>query len=293
MDLGHTLLLEPLDGIIPSLTTAPRLRKLRMSISSSPAILVPWSNLTDLTLHECTSPDHALDVLARCAGLMRVSVRTVGWSIPPQARQHNLALNCLRTLSFALCEDAEHFTPFFSNISAPALQGLCLAFGGMEMRINEQWTGDHFTAFQLQAPHITSLELQYAELISDEFIAVIRHAPALTHLKLFRCPGFDEDVIDALRYEDGATPSVPSLHHLVLEGMEHDVADDILADMIASRWWTDTKLASRLVPPAVARWTHVELWYDLSGHFLLNDMPSDILITSTRQDPDRDPFLYG
>ncbi|KAJ6466413.1 hypothetical protein C8R45DRAFT_1021634 [Mycena sanguinolenta] len=284
LDLGRTPFLEPLGGVIPSLTAAPRLRLLRMSSSSSLPIpiLVPWANLTDLTLH-CTSPDLALDILALCASIERVFVRTTGWSVLPQARQHNLALHCLRALYFALCEDAEHFTPFFSNISAPALQELCLKFGGIEMTTSEQWAGGYFTAFQLQAPNITSLELQYAELISDEFIAVIRHAPTLTHLKLFRCPGFDETAINALRYDDGVTPLVPHLHDLVLESMEHYLPDNILASMIATRWWTDAALASRSVPPAVARWTHVVLWYDLSGHCLLNDIPSDILKTSTRE----------
>ncbi|KAF7346024.1 F-box domain-containing protein [Mycena sanguinolenta] len=270
IDLGRTSFIEPLDGVIPSCTTAPRLRKLGMSISSSLPILVPWANLTDLTLHD----------------LLKVSVRTVGWPVLPQARQHNLALNYLRTLSFALCEDAEHFAPFFSNLSAPALQELCLNFGGMCTL--ERWVEAHFTVFQLQAPNITSLDFQYAELVSDELIAAIRHAPALTHLKLFRCPGFDEGVIDALRYEDGVTPLVPHLHYLVLESMEHYLLDNILASMIATRWWTDATLASRSVPPAVARWTHVELWYDLSGHFLLDEMPSDILKTSTREYVDGD-----
>ncbi|KAF7357674.1 hypothetical protein MSAN_01364000 [Mycena sanguinolenta] len=148
------------------------------------------------------------------------------------------------------------------------------------MRTNEQWMEAHFTAFQLHAPNITQLELQYADLASDEFAAAIRHAPSLTHLKLFQCPGFDDSVINALHYKDGTTPLVPRLHSLVLEDMDQDVTDDILANMIASRWWTDAALASRAVPPQVARWTCVVLWYDLSGHLLLQDMPSDILITS-------------
>ncbi|KAJ6466473.1 hypothetical protein C8R45DRAFT_1021858, partial [Mycena sanguinolenta] len=279
LDLRRTSFLEPSGGIVPSFITAPRLRKLSMSIYSSPPVLVPWATLTGLTLRHCESPDLALDTLALCVGLVRASVRTVGWFMPPRARHHDLSLDCLRALYFALCEDAEHFTPFFSNISAPVLQELSLNFGGMFT--SEQWMEAHFTAFQLHAPNITRLELQYADLTSDELTAAIRHAPSLTHLKLFRCPGFDDSVMSALRYKDGMTPLVPRLHHLVLEGMEHDVTDDILAGMIASRWSTDATLASRSVQPAVARWTHVELWYDLSGHFLLKDIPSDILMTST------------
>ncbi|KAJ6466456.1 hypothetical protein C8R45DRAFT_1173125 [Mycena sanguinolenta] len=286
LDLGDTEFLEPLDGVFPSFTTAPRLRKLSMSIySSSPPILVPWRDLTDLNLLTCSSPDLALDALAPCANLVRLFVFTLGWTVLPQARQYNLAFTRLHTLSFTAFTRPSFavvpFTPFFNSLSAPALQELFLAFGGMR----ERWTETHFTAFQLRAPNITRLNLWDTALASDEFRTVLLHASSLTHLKLFKCPGFDDAAITALRYVNGVTPLVPRLHNLVLEGMVHRVTDDILAGMIASRWWTDA--ASR----SVARWTHVELWHDLSGHLLLKDIPSDILMTSTRGHPETDPFV--
>ncbi|KAJ6466432.1 hypothetical protein C8R45DRAFT_488915 [Mycena sanguinolenta] len=235
LDVGDTVFLEPLGGVSPSFTTAPRLRKLSMSIHSSPPILVPWSQLTDLTLHTCSSPDLALDALAPCANLVRLSVWTLGWTVLPQARQHNLALTRLRTLSFTSFTRPTlavvPFTPFFNDLSAPALQELCLAFGGMP----ERWTETHFTAFQLRAPNITRLDLWDSALASDGFRTVLLHASSLTHLKLFKCPGFDDAAITALRYTDGITPLVPRLRNLILEAMGHRVTDDILADMIASR----------------------------------------------------------
>ncbi|KAJ7242831.1 hypothetical protein B0H12DRAFT_1325908 [Mycena haematopus] len=281
LDLGNIPFAEPLDDIIPSFTNVPRLRKLSMSINSSLPILVPWANLAELTLHNCDSPDIALNVLALCANLMRVSVCTVGWRALPHI-QDTLALSHLHTLSLALIGDEEDFMPFFSNLSVPALRELCLGFG--EMTTSEHWTETHFTTFQLQAPNITRLELQYAGLTSGQFRAAIRHAPSLTHLKLYRCPGFDDTVINALRYEDGVTPLVPHLRNFVLRGPVYwyDITDDILAGMIATRWWTDAELASRSVPPAVARWTRVEVWHDLTRHVLLGGIPSDVLRTSTR-----------
>ncbi|KAF7346017.1 F-box domain-containing protein [Mycena sanguinolenta] len=285
LDLEDRDFIEPLGGVIPSFTTAPRLRKLRMGIYSSlpTPILVPWSNLTDLTLHHCPTPDLALDVLAPCTGLAMIIVRTSGWLESVLPRSDTLVLAHLDALTFVLFGDAKHFTPFFGSLSTPALQRVCVDFA--EMRTTEHWTEARFTAFQLRAPNITWLELLYADLTSDDFAAAILHAPSLTHLKLFRCSCFDDTAITALRYEDGVAPLAPRLNCLVLEGMLHDVSDDILASMIASRWWTDTAFASRSDPPVVARWTHVELWYDLSEHFLLKDIPSDILITSTRSYP--------
>ncbi|KAJ7242829.1 hypothetical protein B0H12DRAFT_1236578 [Mycena haematopus] len=131
LDLGNIPFAEPLTDIVPSFTNVPRLRKLSMSINSSLPILVPWAKLTELNLHNCDSPDIALDVLAPCASLVTASVRTTGWPVPPQPKQNTLALNHLHTLSLALVGDAKHFTPFFGNISAPALRELHLRFGGM------------------------------------------------------------------------------------------------------------------------------------------------------------------
>ncbi|KAF7346015.1 hypothetical protein MSAN_01827400 [Mycena sanguinolenta] len=290
LDLGDRDFFEPLGGVIPTFTSAPRLRKLKMCIFSSPPILVPWANLTDLTLRYCSSPDVALDVLAPCLGLTRLSVRTLGWPVPPRARQDTLTLTHLHTLSFALFGTAKNFAPFFGNLSAPALQELWLNFGGMQGW--ENWTETTFTTFQLQAPNITRLDLEYADLTSDEFRAVLLHAPSLTHLKLFRCSCFDDATMTALRYKEGIATLVPRLHNLVLEGMVHRVSDDILAEMIASRWWTNAALASDSPPPAAACWTRVELWYDLSEHSFLKDIPSDILMTSTRSHSGRDHFLF-
>jgi hypothetical protein len=43
---------------------------------------------------------------------------------------------------------------------------------------------------------------------------------------------------------------------------------DIMARMLTSRWWTDAKLASNPVPPAVARWTLVRLDGHLESRFV-------------------------
>ncbi|KAJ7837712.1 Spo11/DNA topoisomerase VI subunit A [Mycena leptocephala] len=91
----------------------------------------------------------------------------------------------------------------------------------------------------------------------------------------------DLNIIDASSPDtDGVQPLCPRLHHLVLEEIIDIDSEDVLARMIASRWWTDTELAAHSAPPAVARWTLVKTDYDFSQHCLdiLKDLPSDVLI---------------
>jgi hypothetical protein len=105
--------------------------------------------------------------------------------------------------------------------------------------------------------------------MSHELITTIRCVPLPTHLQITRCYSFDDVLIGALHYIEGVTPLAPHLHNLVLEDPNGRLfTQDILVDMITSRWWTDTELASRLVPPAVARWTVMQLRGDFSESFV-------------------------
>ncbi|KAF7357460.1 hypothetical protein MSAN_01342100 [Mycena sanguinolenta] len=275
-----------------SFTTVPRLRKLIINLIDFPAApqpLVPWVQLTDLTI---SNRDHDVifGILAQCANLIAASVTTGGRQLP-QVRRDIVILSQLHTLSLLFeCRYsvARHITPFFDNLSTPVLRSLCVKFDD-----RAQWTQAHFTAFQLRAQcNITQLEFARTNwyiardplLTSDDLGAIIRYAPSLTHLKLTGCGNaFDDAFIRTLyaNYKDGVAPLVPHLHNLVLGSRSRTFSDDILAGMIASRWWTDTQL----VPPTVARWTHVKL--DIGRNYwstqfvdILKDIPSDVLVLS-------------
>ncbi|KAJ7210683.1 hypothetical protein B0H12DRAFT_1329989 [Mycena haematopus] len=238
---------ENIEPTFPSFTIVSRLRKLTISIfSDALPIIMPWAQLTDLTLF-CDSPDITLDILAQCANLVRVSARTTGWPVSPDAGRDIVALDRVRTLSLPFYGWAGPFPPFFDYLSVPLLEDLRLNFS--DMMEHKEWSEAHFTAFQLRAPNITRLELSYLYLTLDALRAAISHAPSLTHLELNYCHQcFDDALIDALTYKNRTGTLAPRLHHLVLENMECDniFTEDILGKMIASRWWSDTELASHL-----------------------------------------------
>ncbi|KAF7357526.1 hypothetical protein MSAN_01348900 [Mycena sanguinolenta] len=255
-------------------TNVPRLRKLGLFNPDFPTeIDLPWTQLTDLTLHS-RMLDATFEVLAQCPNLISASLNVLGWSALPDVGPNIPVLfNQLRSLHLFFSVE---LAPF-DYLSTPALQELHLdSFG-------TRWTEAHLTAFQLRAPDITSLEFSDSfSLTSDNLVAAIRNSPSLMHLKLRvskYC--FTDDFIRALCYEDGLTPLAPCLRHLAVESKK-SFSEDVLAGMIASRWWTDTELASFVAPPAVARWTRVELTIQphLSQHFVdvLKDIPSDVLV---------------
>ncbi|KAJ7267703.1 hypothetical protein B0H12DRAFT_120967 [Mycena haematopus] len=265
---------------LPSFTTIPQLRALSIHLSSNALpILVPWAQLIDLTL-DTDFVTIALDVLGQCTNLITANVSTAGWSVLPEAGQDIVPLNHLHFLTLDFFGLAGHVTPFLERLSTPVLDNLCLDFEMIAIG-NEVWTQTSFTTFQLRAPNITHLEFRYSCLTSDDLRTAIRHAPSLTHLKLNNCPAcFDDALIDALCYKAGVTPLVPHLHYLRLEDIGDNFTKDTLVGMIASRWWTDAELASRWIPPAVARWTRIQLWGDFAQHVIdiVKNMSSDIPI---------------
>ncbi|KAJ6451582.1 hypothetical protein C8R45DRAFT_1041721 [Mycena sanguinolenta] len=255
-----------------SITAVPRLRKFNI-YSFSPELqlrnLIPWGQLTDLDIHSRDS--HVVfDILSQCSNLLTANVFTSGWY-----QEDVLVFGQLHTLTFTLSAPSETppITQFFEHLSTPLLRKLRVKLG------HGHWTQAHFTAFQLRAPNITHLEFnQLPSVTSDDLGAAIRHAPSLTHLTLDRCDNcFDDAFIRTLHYVDGVEPRAPRLHSLVVHGRAW--SEDILAGMIASRWWTDAELVS--VSPVVARWTRVELKFPggLSPRSadILKDIPSDVL----------------
>ncbi|KAF7357617.1 hypothetical protein MSAN_01358100 [Mycena sanguinolenta] len=250
----------------PLIFTVPRLRKFSAGTIRETQILVPWSQLTELTF-DCGSSDVILEVLSQYR--QDISVR--------------FSHSCSLELSFRA-----DFASIFDHLSTPVLQELLLELGE-----GTHWTQAHLTAFQLRAPNITQLEIALTgcwSFISDNLVAAVHNSPSLTHLKLIFCDDcfndcFDDAFIRALHYEDGVTPLVPRLHHLSAWNAwngEVNFTGEILAGMIASRWWSDAELASYGAPPAVARWTYVEFdmgFHEWGPHFadILKDIPSDVL----------------
>ncbi|KAF7330854.1 F-box domain-containing protein [Mycena venus] len=261
LDLGEIEQDIPIsDPTTLSFHTAPRLRKLRMTLDSgSLQVFVPWAQLTDLTLH-CHPPDIVFDILAQCINIVNASFVTSGWFEVPHGNPDILALPHLHALSLKLYGRSGRFIPFLDRLSAPALKKLSLDFGET-FTDDSEWIQANFTAFQLRSPDITQLNMSYSTLTSDDLRTVFRHASCLTHLKLVGCERcFDDDCIAALRYTDGTESLVPRLHHFVFDKTyAMAFTEHILVGMIASRWRTDAQVAAHLVPDVVARWTHVEL----------------------------------
>ncbi|KAJ7719949.1 hypothetical protein B0H16DRAFT_1605567 [Mycena metata] len=245
------------DGTIAfaSLDAAPLLRKLH--VVPHPRLRAPWAQITHVTLMGGRGPDICLDIIAQCANLAMVSVDTCSWNLLPPFRKR-IPLPHLRNLELEFYNlwNETHFMPFLDSLTAPALTSLVLYFGSPC-----RWLESAFTAFQLRSPHLTSLELSFASLTSDDLKVALFHAPLLSELELHYCTHcVDDDLILALHYKRDSEPLVPLLRNLSLRGISPTtLSENTLVGMITSRWQTDAKEESQAAPMTIPRWTRVQL----------------------------------
>ncbi|KAF7357478.1 Cytochrome P450 [Mycena sanguinolenta] len=275
LDLGYVQD-DDTDRTSVSFTAASRLQKLHLINLGALQIALPWAQLTELRFH-CDSPE-AFEAFRQCANLIRVYINILQRTPFFEVRQDMpIQFGQLCTLSL---HSWTGFPFFFYRLSTPALQELQLH--------GVRWIPADFTAFQLRAPNITSLELiDSYSCVPRDMKAAICDTPSLTHLTIKDCKeSFDDAFISSLCYKDGLTPLVPRLHHLVVDSNVVNFTEDVLASMIMSRWWTETERASYAAPP-VARWTYVELRlsmgfrpYQLGARFTepVKTIPPDVLI---------------
>ncbi|KAF7357598.1 F-box domain-containing protein [Mycena sanguinolenta] len=210
----------------------------------------------NITLGNLLSPEDFRNIFSQCIDVVKVSIEIQWSAVIPDA----LALNQLRILSVTWIGDEVDGMQFLHCLSAPALDDLLLYF--QEGEDGTKWDEAAFTAFQLRSPNITKLRIfgDGLSLPSQALITALRHAASLTHLCINNCPNSNDDhFCHALCYTDDAEPLVPRLHTVAVAEADGNFSQENLANMIASRWWTDADLASRSRPPAVARWTQIRL----------------------------------
>ncbi|KAJ6622699.1 hypothetical protein B0H10DRAFT_876662 [Mycena sp. CBHHK59/15] len=241
-----------LSNTVDAFLSAPLLRKATICLPDISFLLMPWSQLTTLSL-TTDSPDRCLEVLQQCTNLVSAEFNTYAWE-----EDFDTDIQTVATLpnltALHLSSDSGivgHFTPFLRCLTLPALTDF-----GLSASETLLWPAVVATEFQLRSPLITSLQLLLSAIDSDELLSVLRCTPLLKSLELICCYDcVDDNLLDALRYRaSDASHLTPRLDSLLLSEIENSFQESYLEDMIRSRWWSDEQLLLFTSPPPVARW---------------------------------------
>ncbi|KAJ7162946.1 hypothetical protein C8R46DRAFT_331618 [Mycena filopes] len=246
----------PIPAGLVAFSLAPNLTEVSLETRHIAPLVLPWSQLTHLTVAVAESPQECLDGLLQCQNLVTADFYMPAWPGRPDVSElkpvtlGNLKVLHLKVLGIAVAS----ITPFFACLALPALNRLALT-----LCHDLEWAGPQFTQFQLGSPNIEILDIGYSNLNSGDLMAILRHAPALTKLSLEACrDAFDANIVTAL----SSHQTTPRLHSLsITEGCDR-LWDDGLDAMIAARWWTDEQLAAFPSPPQVSRWSYIYIEKD-------------------------------
>ncbi|KAF7288376.1 F-box domain-containing protein [Mycena chlorophos] len=221
---------------------------------------LPWTQLTALELNGHFGED-TLAVLHQCTNLEEAEIECYGWKTPPPATNLPSPLVIfanLTALSVALKVDndfARH--PFFSQLSLPALAVLKLEF---HAKFN--WGDAMVTTlsqFFTRASALKTLEIREATFEPDQLITLLGGLSVLRKLIMYSCEHcFQDELIERLTYDAsrGSETILPCLGNLTIQHAGDDFDDDLLADMIESRWNVTSPATS---PGLLARLRSVDI----------------------------------
>ncbi|KAJ6554894.1 hypothetical protein DFH09DRAFT_1165833 [Mycena vulgaris] len=237
--------------------TAPRLRHLTLASRQTVLLSMPWSQLTDISVTN-PSPRLCVDALLQCTNIVSAKFDTRAWPALPDLSEIGITtLSRLETLNFTVSTSGgleEHFMSFFACLALPTLKEL-----NLDLNIDLIWPSLEFTQFQARTPNIERMSIENSRMRSSDLLAVLRHAPSLTELRMDCCmKSFDDTLLAGLQYSEGNILHLaPRLKTISFSVFASNFEEDALDAMIQSRWWTDEQLSALPAPPKVARWSSI------------------------------------
>ncbi|KAJ7804091.1 hypothetical protein B0H14DRAFT_2885712 [Mycena olivaceomarginata] len=257
---------------IMAFQSSPRLRSFTLDNVSTKIHLfhLPWGQLTHLDISD-ESLGGCRNVLLQCSNLIFAKITTsMEWDLTAEAANSPIVvLPFLTTLvvNFELGPDSGPvggLEAFFSPLALPSLKTIDFEF---DPQTDEFWPTAVFSDFQNRSPQIEEITMAFSSMYTDELVYLLRHAPALTTLRLECCfNSVDEDLFYALRYDDSdLTPVALKLQDIHLEHVGlGDFNAGPFEDAVRSRWWKDgERLLADGSPPRVCRLK--KLWLCLEG----------------------------
>ncbi|KAJ7119862.1 hypothetical protein C8R44DRAFT_853865 [Mycena epipterygia] len=233
----------------------------KATLYQSDLVLLPWKQLTELTMAIETSsePTKCLKILKHCANLLRLNLR---WYNIPRESEVIPDLSPIVLPHLATIQLTKPSPLFLQHLTLPGLRELFLD----DLPDSESEWPLTFTQFQRRSPVITHLFIYGSQMTSAQLATVLRNSPLVQRLVLGRCHHSIDAFLDALRYRDSDSSLLaPDLDELWLQVSANSFSESCLEQTIRSRWWTEGKLNS--IPPdrrpRVKRWEYIRL--DIQG----------------------------
>jgi hypothetical protein len=241
---------------------------------------VPWSQLVNLIVWDAGDLSLANTIFHISSSLVDCILEIGGWPLYPPNIISNSSLTGvaathphLRHLSIAF-SDAEFcvVTPFLQIIS-PALEELALDYDPSVSSVHESPTNAILALKDRSSFMLTKLELGHIHLTSQapQFVTLFDNLPTLTSLNIEYCHFLNQEMISALIYFVDMPPILPNLTEFSVCEEEINIGDDLVLDMIESRWTFQMEGATSR--PEVRKLEEVSVFVQLDSDSEMEDPP--------------------
>ena len=239
---------------VTAFTTAPRLRNVTLQFTDSDFFIdglqMPWSQLTRLHMNASVDSDGLFHIFLQCTNLIDCTLDMRAWEEDFMSILPIVIFPHLQKLDVTFTGRGDSFQ-FFQPLNLPALKDLTVTIYG------NRWFHHIFMEFTLRsALDLERLCFNGVKICSADLLQFLSHMQSLTELNILLSSFVDDNLFDALCYRgmDGQN-LVPKLETLLIyEDMHDGINDNVITNLIESRWWTDD------VPRAVSRFERVDVF---------------------------------
>lgn len=210
---------------------APLLRSFSLPIDIPPnGVKVPWSQLT-----ECSMRIEDFDTLCRLSNVVKLSLGLVPYFQFIDSFTSSITFPSLRTLRLAFTGFRDY--TLLDYFIVPALSDITLE---REINHSTSWAPHIFPFISRWSSTVQCITFRNAHLTEHELLICIESLPSLQKLEIDEQERSDyvtNGFIQRLQVNPGdSVPLAPKLTYIGLKGFYYHLDDDVVVDMVESRW---------------------------------------------------------
>lgn len=214
---------------------------------------VPWAQLEHLRLVDSDNwVERARDIFVQCTNLVSCKMKLAGVTPEEDDPPYPLAtVKCyhpnLRSLHLQLHDD---ITAFFQPVKLPKLEQLTLERFSIHDRTVRLFPAKALITLHLRSGFpLRRLRLGYIHFDSADLLVFLSQLSSLEVLELVMCEVLSDTLVVALTDSPSQTNILPELKRLVLSDYNLFVKDELVLDLVESRWWPVPEGTSLLESP--------------------------------------------
>ncbi|KAJ6515398.1 hypothetical protein C8R45DRAFT_207994 [Mycena sanguinolenta] len=223
---------KPIDVLL----SVPRLREVAICTRSShilELLLIPWNQLTSLTLENDITVKDCRDIMLQCTNMLLLKISSCKMNVW-ETSHRPAVLPVLHTFEIHFRHFVQAtFDHFFAYLSLLALKSFKLSLASSQPM---RWDMGSFCEFQRRSPNVEkfAVRLQGKRVDADNLVTLLQHSPTITGLAIDGSPIGDVLVRSLEVNENEPQVLAPNLVDLELDATRLSIS--ALQTMIRSRW---------------------------------------------------------